>query len=51
MMGSGDFNGNGRGDILVRNRVTGGWWIFIMNGRNFTSDGTLMTREQDWGVP
>ncbi|MBE9548767.1 MAG: VCBS repeat-containing protein [Proteobacteria bacterium] len=48
MMGTGDFNGNGRGDILLRNRITGGWWIFLMNGRNFTSGKTLITVDMDW---
>ncbi|WP_286289882.1 FG-GAP-like repeat-containing protein [Thalassotalea piscium] len=27
-----DFNGDGNVDILMRNSVTGGWWIYHMNG-------------------
>ncbi|MBE9548766.1 MAG: BspA family leucine-rich repeat surface protein [Proteobacteria bacterium] len=48
MMAAGDFNGNGRGDILLRNQITGGWWIFLMNGRNFTSGKTPITSDMDW---
>ncbi|MBE9548765.1 MAG: VCBS repeat-containing protein [Proteobacteria bacterium] len=50
MMGTADVNGNGRSDVILRNRITGGWWIFIMNGRNFTSGKTLITQNMDWQI-
>ncbi|MBE9548768.1 MAG: VCBS repeat-containing protein [Proteobacteria bacterium] len=51
MMGTGDFNGNGRGDILLRNNQTGGWWMFLMNGRIFTNGKTPITSNQEWMIP
>ena len=50
MMGTGDFNGDGRGDVLLRNKVRGGWWIDLMNGRVNTGDATSITRNLDWVV-
>ncbi|MBE9547870.1 MAG: hypothetical protein IMF09_00570 [Proteobacteria bacterium] len=51
IMGTGDFNGNGRGDILLRHYETGEWWIYLMHGRNFTSGETFIPAEQDWQIP
>ena len=47
-VGTGDFNDDGRGDVLLRNKTTGGWWMFFMNGRSQVSGATLITRNQDW---
>ena len=50
MMGTGDFNGDGRGDVLLRNKNTGGWWIYLMNGLAFNSGATAITMDLDWEV-
>jgi len=51
MQGSGDFNGDGRGDVLLRNKVSNGWWMNLMNGRSSDSGGTPITRDKNWKVP
>ena len=50
MMGTGDFNGNGRGDVLLRNKNTGAWWMFFMNGRSQVNGATLITRNRNWQI-
>ena len=50
MMGSGDFNGDGRGDVLLRNKDTGEWWIYLMNGRDINSGATAITTDLDWFI-
>lgn len=37
--GSGDFNGDGRTDVLIRNAVSGQWYIYNLNGNSFVSRG------------
>ena len=48
IMGTGDFNRDGRGDVLLRNKDTGAWWINLMNGRSFSGGGTSITKDLDW---
>ena len=50
LMGTGDFNGSGRADVLMRNWVSGKWWIFMMNGRRNNSGGTAITTDMDWQI-
>jgi len=50
MMGSGDFNADGRGDVLLRHKITGAWWIYLMNGRAFNGGATAITTDLDWEV-
>ena len=48
MMGTGDFNGDGRGDVVLRNSIGGGWWIYLMNGRLREGGAASITRNLDW---
>jgi len=41
MMGTGDFNGDGISDVLVRNTDNGRWHMYLMDG---TSNPTLVSR-------
>jgi hypothetical protein len=34
---SGDFNGDGRADLVGRDSQTGNWWVAISNGSSFTT--------------
>src|SRR2546428_9802363 len=49
VQGIGDFDGDGRADILWRNTVTGEDYHYLMNGLAVASGGRLRTvAEQDW---
>ena len=49
--GIGDFDGDGRGDILWRNFATGENYIYLMNGTSITAEGYLRTvADQNWTV-
>lgn len=37
--GTGDFNGDGNDDIVIRNAVSGQWYIYNFNGSNIVSRG------------
>jgi hypothetical protein len=39
---AGDFNGDGRGDLVWRNEATGQTSLWLMNGTTFSSGATLM---------
>jgi hypothetical protein len=39
--GTGDFNGDGRADILWRNSITGENYVYLMNGRLVAGEGYL----------
>jgi hypothetical protein len=41
MAGIGDFNGDGKADILWRNSVTGDNYIYLMNGRTIAAEGFI----------
>jgi hypothetical protein len=43
IVGSGDFNGDGRTDILYRNDVTGQVYVMLMNGGAVSSAGMVYT--------
>ena len=48
----GDFNGDGKSDILWRNSTTGQVYIWLMNGTTLTSSGNLGTTTitSDWSI-
>jgi hypothetical protein len=48
--GLGDFNGDGKVDILWRNSGTGETYVFLMNGRSITAEGPLRTVADPWQV-
>jgi hypothetical protein len=49
--GTGDFNGDGRADILWRNSSTGENYIYFMNGVSIVSEGHLRTvADQTWQI-
>ena len=48
--GTGDFNGDGKSDILWRNTVTGETYIYLMDGLTLLPGGYLPTVVTDWIV-
>jgi FG-GAP repeat len=49
--GVGDFDGDGKSDILWRNRATGENMIYLMNGVTISSSAALATVPGDvWSV-
>ena len=49
VMGLGDFDGDGKTDVLTRDSVTGTWHLARMNGRTVqTADDTDLTTNLDW---
>jgi len=46
--GIGDFDGDGKADILWRNGATGENYIYFMNGLAIASQGALYTVPQSW---
>jgi hypothetical protein len=48
--GSGDFNGDGKADILWQNNSTGQRGIWIMNGTTFGSFVPLPTVLTSWSI-
>jgi hypothetical protein len=51
MVALGDFNGDGRADILWRNASTGENYVYLMNGRSISEQGYLRTvSDQSWRV-
>lgn len=48
MMGTGDFNGSGYGDILLRNQITSGWRMFFMQGREYTNEAPSFSLDMNW---
>jgi hypothetical protein len=46
-----DFNGDGKTDILWREKSTGGVYVWYMNGVTFVSGSWIMTSsDANWGV-
>jgi hypothetical protein len=47
----GDFNGDGKADILWRNTATGENYLYLMNGKTIAGEGYLRTvPDQNWKV-
>ena len=53
LAGTGDLNGDGRDDVLVRH-TSGRWYYYAMNGRNpirGTSGGARLNSDTRWAIP
>ena len=48
--GSGDFNGDGKADILWQNTSTGQRGIWLMNGTTFQSFVSFATVDTSWSI-
>jgi len=48
--GNGDFNGDGRSDILWRNSTTGQNWLYLMNSATIASSLGINTVPIDWQI-
>ena len=46
----GDFNGDGKADILFRNITTGGVYIYLMNGATRMTGGTPGSASLDYEI-
>ena len=50
IQGVGDFDGNGKSDILWRNSTSGDVYIWLMNGTAIASQGDLGVISSDWVI-
>jgi hypothetical protein len=50
IVGSSDFNGDGKSDILWQNSSTGQRLIWLMNGTTHTSNVSLGTVATSWNI-
>jgi hypothetical protein len=49
--GTGDYDGDGKADVLWRNSTTGENYLYLMNGTNIVGEGYLRTVPQpDWQI-
>jgi len=48
--GTGDYNGDGKSDVLWRHRVSGNNQVWMMNGTTLSSTGNLPTVDLGWAV-
>jgi hypothetical protein len=48
--GSGDFNGDGKADILWQNTSTGEHLIWLMNGTALQSNVSFQTMDPQWSI-
>ena len=54
LAGIGDFNGDGRDDVLVRHNTSGRWYYYAMNGRSPIAGWTgsaRLTSDTRWTIP
>ncbi len=47
---NGDFNADGKADILWRNKITGQNWIYLMDGTTIVSSQALSILPAEWDV-
>ena len=50
IQGIGDFNGDGKADILWRNSTSGQVYVWLMNGTTIASSGSPGTVTSDWVI-
>ena len=50
IVGVGDFNGDGKADILWQNSTSGEVYIWLMNGTTITSQGSPGTVSSAWSI-
>jgi len=51
IVGSGDYDGDGKSDVLWRNSVTGTNWMYLMNGGTITTSvGVSVTPDLNWAI-
>jgi FG-GAP-like repeat/FG-GAP repeat len=48
--GTGDFNGDGKDDILWRNASTGSAYVYLMNGLSISNQGEVRQVSSDWSI-
>jgi predicted extracellular nuclease len=48
--GTGDFNGDGKSDILWRNASTGSTYVYLMNGLAIDAQGEIRKVTSDWSI-
>lgn len=46
----GDLSGDGKPDLLWRNRDTGMIAVWYMNGANYVSNAVITTANADWAI-
>ena len=50
MQGVGDFNGDGKSDILWRNSSDGQVYLWFMNGTTMSGGGSVSYASTDWSI-
>ena len=50
IQGTGDYNGDGKADILWRNSTSGDVYIWLMNGISIANQGGLGDITSDWAI-
>lgn len=50
IQGVGDFNGDGKSDILWRDSTTGEVYVWLINGTSIVGQGSPYTVSSDWQI-